>query len=64
MSEPFHSHRRAVLAVLTTSELSPKQGGFLGQMAFSDEMTPKQRRWLDILLDRHGLPPLTEPEPS
>jgi hypothetical protein len=53
---PFTSHRSAALALLNTAPLSSKEGGFVGQMAFSDEMTAKQRRWFDSLLERHGMP--------
>jgi hypothetical protein len=49
------SRRSAALALLNTAPLSAKEGGFVGQMAFADQMTPKQARWFDILLERHGL---------
>lgn len=58
MSEPFPSIRLAAMALLTSAPLSVREGGFAGQMAFSDDMTPKQARWFAILLNRHGLPPL------
>ncbi len=49
-------HRAAALLLLNYAPLTSKEGGFVGQMAFSDEMTPKQRRWFEILLDRYELP--------
>lgn len=58
MPEPFHDQRAAAIALINAAPLSAKEGGFLGQMAFSDSMTKKQGRWLGILLDRHGFPPL------
>jgi hypothetical protein len=60
MSE-FDNHRAAAMALLTRAALKPKEGGFLGQVAFSDEpLTPRQRIWLDGLLRRHSLPPLDD----
>jgi hypothetical protein len=54
----FHDHRRAALHLIQSAELTVREGGFVGQMAFSPAMSEKQERWLRILLDRHGLPPL------
>lgn len=51
-------YRSLALALLNTAELTVKEGGFVGQMAFATEMSPKQRRWFNILLDRHGLKPI------
>lgn len=58
MVEGFDNQRTAAMALINAAPLSTKEGGFLGQMAFSDAMTEKQARWLGILLERHGLPPL------
>ncbi len=57
-ASPFTDHRAAALALITAAPLSSKEGGFVGQMAFSEAMSEKQGRWFRILLDRHGLPPL------
>ena len=57
MSAPFQTHRAAALALLNSASLNRKEGGFLGQLAVQDELSDKQRKWLVILLDRHGLPP-------
>jgi hypothetical protein len=58
---PFYDHQSAAMALLTSgAQLRSREGQFLGGIAFSDDLlTEKQRRWLDILLDRHGLPPMT-----
>lgn len=57
---PFLDHRAAAMAVLTCgAELRSREGQFLGGIAFQVEpLTDRQRRWLDILLSRHTLPPL------
>ena len=62
MAKPFIDHRRAALALLTAgADLREKEGNFLGGIAYrADPMSEKQARWLGILLDRHGLPPLAE----
>lgn len=60
MADVFTDHRTAALALLNSAPLSGKEGGFVGQMAFSDSMTDKQARWFGILLVRHGLPPLAD----
>lgn len=59
---PFSDHRAAALALLNgTSRLSRKAGQFLGQLAVdSSPMSEAQADWLAKLLDRAGLPPLTE----
>jgi hypothetical protein len=56
----FTDHRTAAMAVLTSgSELRPKEGQFLGGIAFdANPLTDKQANWLRILLERHGLPSL------
>jgi hypothetical protein len=60
MSAPFGDHREAAMAVITSgAQLRPKEGQFLGGMAFDlNPPTEKQLNWLLILLDRHGLPTL------
>jgi hypothetical protein len=57
---PFSTHRAAALALLNSASLTRKEGGFLGQVAFQDEVSAAQRKWLVILLDRHALPPLAD----
>lgn len=60
MSAPFTDHRAAAMAVLTSgAALRPREGQFLGGMAFDlNPPTPKQLEWLLSLLDKHGLPPI------
>ena len=64
MAEPFTDHRTAARAILLpalggSSSLRPKEGQFLGGLAFdANSPTEKQANWLGILLDKHGLPPL------
>jgi hypothetical protein len=61
MRRPFTDHRSAALAILTTSDLTEKEGQFCGNIAFRHEpLTDRQAKWLRILLDRNGLPPLVE----
>ena len=61
MRRPFTDIRAAALAVLTTGDLTEKEGQFCGGIAFRDQpLTDRQANWLRILLDRHGLPPLVE----
>lgn len=66
MADPFIDHRDAAREVLRSvlangETIRPKEGGFLGQMAFdANPMTEKQARWLGALLDRHGLPPMED----
>ena len=57
---PFTDHRPAAMAVLTSgAELRPREGQFLGGLAFdANPLTDKQRNWLTILLEKHGLPTL------
>lgn len=61
-AEPFISHQAAAMALLTSgAALRPKEGQFAGGVAFdANPLTPKQANWLAILLDRHGLPPLSD----
>ena len=60
MMPPFTDHRPAAMAVLTSGVvLRPREGQLLGGLAFdANPLTDKQRNWLTILLDKHGLPPL------
>lgn len=62
MTSPFSSHRDAAMALLTSgADLRPKEGQFLGGIAFdANPLTEKQSNWLTILLSRHGLPPLSD----
>jgi hypothetical protein len=55
-------HQRSAMALLTAGKpLKPREGQFLGGIAYdANPLTEKQRNWLVILLDRHGLPPLSE----
>lgn len=52
MSEP---HQPIALAILTSgATLRPKEGQFLGGIAFdANPLTEKQANWLTILRDRH-----------
>lgn len=58
---PFLNHQSAAMALLTSgAALRQREGQFLGGMAFDANLpTEKQANWLCILLDKHGLPPLT-----
>ncbi|QWT13145.1 hypothetical protein [Sphingobium xenophagum] len=58
----FATHREAAMAVIVSgANLRPKEGQFLGGIAFDlNPLTEKQDEWLRILLDKHGLPPLAE----
>jgi hypothetical protein len=53
-------HQQAAMSLLTAGvPLKPREGQFLGGLAFdANSLTEKQRNWLVILLDKHGLPPL------
>jgi hypothetical protein len=55
-------HQQAAMSLLTAGvPLKPREGQFLGGLAFeANPLTEKQRSWLVILLDRHGLPPLAD----
>ena len=59
---PFKNHRDAALALLTSMQLfSRKAGQFLGQLAVdSTPMSEAQASWLAKLLERAGLPSLSE----
>jgi hypothetical protein len=61
MADSFTTHKAAVLALLNSgANLRPKEGQFLGGIAFTDTLTDKQEHWLVVLLRRHGLPPLAD----
>jgi hypothetical protein len=55
MTDP-HDHRRVAMAILTSgAQLRPKEGQFLGGIAFdANPLTEKQRHWLHILIERYG----------
>ncbi len=55
-------HQRAAMSLLTAGvPLKPREGQFLGGVAFNaNPLTEKQRNWLVILLDRHGRAPLSD----
>ena len=59
-SATLKDSRTAAMAVLTSgAALRPKEGQFLGGIAFDlNPLTEKQADWLRILLEKHGLPPL------
>ncbi len=58
-ADRFRDHREAAMAVLTSgAQLRRTEGQFLGGCAFDDGLlSEKQARWLDILIDRHGVEP-------
>lgn len=61
MAEPaFKKHQDAAMALITSGQqLRAKEGQFLGGIAFdANPLTEKQAHWLDILLNRYGLPPI------
>lgn len=51
------SHQRCAMALLTSgAQLRPKEGQFLGGIAFdANPLTEKQANWLAILQQRHGM---------
>ena len=58
---PVRAHidyRKAARAILGNAErLSEHEGQFLGGLVFrAAPLSEKQARWLDLLLERHGLP--------
>lgn len=57
MAEPPSTHRATAMALLTSGAyLRPKEGQFLGGIAFDDgPLTERQANWLSILLKRHNL---------
>lgn len=58
----FLEHRDAALALLNgNARLTRKAGQFLGQLAVdASPMSDAQADWLAKLLDKAGLPPLTD----
>jgi hypothetical protein len=50
-------HQQAAMALLTSgAPLRPKEGQFLGGIAFdANSLTPKQADWLAILVERYGV---------
>ena len=62
MMRPFIDHRAAAMALLNRcADLRAKEGQFLGGLAFTyGPLSDRQRRWLDILLARHALPPIAD----
>lgn len=61
MAEPFNKHRDAALALLNGSDrLTRKAGSFLGQLVVDNSpLSDAQASWLTTLLDRAGLPSLS-----
>ena len=58
---PFDHHRQAALALLNQcANLTHKEAGFLGHVCVADVLSDRQRDWLAKLLERHGLPSLSE----
>ena len=56
------THQASAMKLLTGGfPLKPREGQFLGGIAFdANPLTEKQARWLRILLEKHGLPPLAD----
>ena len=60
-NHPFDHHRQAALALLSQCTLlTHKEAGFLGHVCVADMLSDRQRDWLAKLLERHGLPSLSE----
>lgn len=58
---PFDHHRQAALAILNDCQtLSHKEAGFCGHVCVTVDLSKRQRDWLGKLLERHGLPSLSE----
>ncbi|MCR9072725.1 MAG: hypothetical protein NXI18_13485 [Alphaproteobacteria bacterium] len=58
---PFATPRQAALAVLTKfPDLRLKTAGFLGYVCVADQLTDKQHGWLVSILEKRGLPPLSD----
>jgi hypothetical protein len=51
------SHQQQAMALIKSgAPLRPREGQFLGGIAFdANSLTEKQKNWLVILLNRHGL---------
>lgn len=62
MVEPFRTPKVAALALLNADDRQTrKAGSFLGQIVFDPTpLSEAQRSWIDTLLERAGLPPLSE----
>lgn len=62
MNAPFIDHQSAAMALLTSgAPLRAKEGQFLGGISFdANPLTDKQKNWLEILLEKHGLPSLAD----
>jgi hypothetical protein len=58
---PFDHHRQAALSLLNHClNLSHKEAGFCGHVCVAVVLSNRQRDWLAKLLERHGLPSLSE----
>lgn len=55
-------HRKLAMDLLTSgAELRPREGQFLGGLAFdANPLTEKQANWLDILARKHGFSPFID----
>jgi hypothetical protein len=61
MPEPFDDYRLAARQILTVTNLTEREGQFLGGLCYrSAPLSDKQTKWLRILLERHGFAPLLE----
>jgi len=60
-NKPFASQRDAALALLTSdTPMTRKAGSFLGQLVVDPSpMTDAQAAWLEKLLERAGLPQMS-----
>ena len=60
-NHPFDYHRQAALSLLNQCpNLSHKEAGFCGNVCVAVALSNRQRDWLAKLLERHGLPSLSE----
>lgn len=60
-NRPFDHHRQAALSLLNQCpNLSHKEAGFCGHVCVAVALSDRQRDWLAKLLERHGLPSLSE----
>ena len=57
MADTSIDHRRAAMALITAGmPLKPREGQFLGGIAFdANPLSEKQANWLSILLKRYNL---------
>ncbi|HEX8444150.1 MAG TPA: hypothetical protein VF631_10945 [Allosphingosinicella sp.] len=61
MSAPFTHHADAARALIASgADIGRKAGGFCGQIIFDPVLSERQRKWLETLLERSGLPPLQD----